>query len=451
MAQKIKSALLNNMGLKLLAVLFSVTLWLIVVNVDDPTQTRTFTTVVNVLNEDVLINAGKYYDIANGNNTVSFRVTAKRSIIEKLSSSDFTATADMNYLEADSRVPVEIAVNRYANSVALSSKALWLYVDINEQVTSRFVINGKTTGTPANGTVVESVNVTPNIITVTGRGDQVTSIAEVEATCDIAGLSGDITENVVPVFYDGAGNVVDVSGMTLSVSSVDVTVNLVNVKTVDIQVRTMGTLAEGLQLESIVPEPATVEIKGEPELLNEVSSIIISEGVVNLSEITTSTSLIVDLTPYLPAGITLADSSKNQIVVFVNLVGNSSKTVSLSTNVLQMLNLKSGYSASFDDVSVTLNMVGNTGILQNLDISTLKGMVDLSGLSEGTHTVAVSFEAIDGVTIDTTAVKVTIKKDSNKKPEPENTNDKENDDEGSEDTENTDNKDNKDNKENTEE
>ena len=36
---KIKRMFLNNWGLKLLALFFSILLWLIVVNVDDPTQT----------------------------------------------------------------------------------------------------------------------------------------------------------------------------------------------------------------------------------------------------------------------------------------------------------------------------------------------------------------------------------------------------------------------------
>ena len=39
---KIKRALTTNIGLKLLALLFALGLWVVVVNVDDPTQTRTF-------------------------------------------------------------------------------------------------------------------------------------------------------------------------------------------------------------------------------------------------------------------------------------------------------------------------------------------------------------------------------------------------------------------------
>ena len=60
---KIKRIFLENWVLKLLAVFFSIVLWLVVVNVDDPTQTKTFTTNVTVVNADVLTDAGRYYEI----------------------------------------------------------------------------------------------------------------------------------------------------------------------------------------------------------------------------------------------------------------------------------------------------------------------------------------------------------------------------------------------------
>ncbi len=54
---KNQTNLLENWALKLLAVFFSIVLWLVVVNVDDPTQTKTFTTNVTVVNADVLTDA----------------------------------------------------------------------------------------------------------------------------------------------------------------------------------------------------------------------------------------------------------------------------------------------------------------------------------------------------------------------------------------------------------
>ena len=121
MKQKFINALTKNVGLKILAVIFSFLLWLVVVNIADPTQTRTFTAVVNITGEDVIYSSGKLYEIKDGINTVSFRVTSKRSIIEKLSPSDFNAVADMHNLENEERVPVTISARSYANSITISN------------------------------------------------------------------------------------------------------------------------------------------------------------------------------------------------------------------------------------------------------------------------------------------------------------------------------------------
>ena len=89
---RLKSALTHNVGLKIGAFFGAVLLWIIVVNVDDPSQSKTFTTNVQMVNEQILTEQGKYYNIPENGNTVSFRVSAKRSIMERLSASDFTAT-----------------------------------------------------------------------------------------------------------------------------------------------------------------------------------------------------------------------------------------------------------------------------------------------------------------------------------------------------------------------
>ena len=52
---RIKNIFLNNIGLKLLAVLFALGLWFLVINFNDPTQTKTYTTSVEVINQEVIL------------------------------------------------------------------------------------------------------------------------------------------------------------------------------------------------------------------------------------------------------------------------------------------------------------------------------------------------------------------------------------------------------------
>ena len=95
MKNNILKSLTNNLGFKILAVIFAFTLWLVVYNIEDPTKTKTFSSNVTVENAEAVTDLDKYYEVVDGSNYVSFSVTAKRSVLDKLEDSDFTAVADM--------------------------------------------------------------------------------------------------------------------------------------------------------------------------------------------------------------------------------------------------------------------------------------------------------------------------------------------------------------------
>ena len=49
-----KKVLINNIGFKILSLIFAIALWIIVVNIDDPDVTRTFSGIpVTTLDENV--------------------------------------------------------------------------------------------------------------------------------------------------------------------------------------------------------------------------------------------------------------------------------------------------------------------------------------------------------------------------------------------------------------
>ena len=63
MLRNVVKILTRNLGLKLLALVFAVTMWMVVVNLDDPTISRPFTIAVTLENEDVITAANKYFEI----------------------------------------------------------------------------------------------------------------------------------------------------------------------------------------------------------------------------------------------------------------------------------------------------------------------------------------------------------------------------------------------------
>lgn len=407
MWMKIKKALTANIGFKILALVFSIALWMIVVNVDDPEQTKTFTATVQVINENVLTDQGKYYTLTDGN-TVSFRVTAQRSVLERLSSSDFTATADMNYLEDDERIPVDITVNRYASSVRISAQRLYLKVEVGDEMDARFSIRGETTGDPADGFAVDEVSVVPNVISVRGPAEYVSKIESVRAYCDVTGRNMDTSETVVPVFYDADGKEVDTTRLQVSVDTVDVYVEIVSVKEVPIVVETSGSLADGLELTGITTDPATVMIKGESSELNRVTNITIPASVISLSDITQDLTTTVDITSYLPDGVALLDSQDAQVSVKVGVAGETTQEFDVPVDNISVRNLERGYTTSFSASTVKVSITALQSELSRLSANSITGYVDVSGLVPGTYNLPITMNLDEDYQVGQATIQITI-------------------------------------------
>ena len=61
MVRRAWKVITNNFGLKLLAALFAVILWLVVVNIDDPKISQRFSATVVIENAEYLTDQGKYF------------------------------------------------------------------------------------------------------------------------------------------------------------------------------------------------------------------------------------------------------------------------------------------------------------------------------------------------------------------------------------------------------
>ena len=89
-AENEKYKFTDNLGLKIIAVIFAAFLWLIVVNLDNPVSTQTFSEVpVTIINEDIILSAGDTYQVL-GEEKVSVVVSATRQVRQKLTKEDMS-------------------------------------------------------------------------------------------------------------------------------------------------------------------------------------------------------------------------------------------------------------------------------------------------------------------------------------------------------------------------
>lgn len=393
MLKKLTKLITNNFGLKLMSLAFAGILWLVVVNIDDPSTTKPFTISVAVENGDAITSQGKYYEIADGGNTVTFQVTANRSVFKALSSSDFKAVADMSKIEDWQRVPIEITATRYTSSVKISSKTQYLEVNVEDLQKKQLVISAGYTGTPADNCAVGNVTIQgSNVLKVSGPASVVSTIASAKATVNVDGMSTTINDSIVPVLYDENGNEVDTTKLTMNIDAVNIRAEIQDIKQVNVSAMVSGTPRDGYVDTDVSYSPQTVAVKGQAAALNTVNEIQIPDGIVDINDATEDVVQTVDISSYLPEGITLANDEEKKIVVTVKIEQIVNKTYAVPTSNLTILNIPEKYKVDFKNDTVNVSIRGLTSDLGKLSADMIHGTVDAAGITDGDRALLVTLE-----------------------------------------------------------
>ena len=153
----------KNLTLKILAFLIAVFLWLIVVNIDDPVDDKTFSNIpVQVTHEEVITDNNNTYQIVDNTQEVNVTVTAQRSVLDKIKAEDIQATADMKELTLRTQVPIEITIKGYAgNYEKATANPTNLQIQIDEEAKNNITITPTTTGTVRGGYEVGALKAVP--------------------------------------------------------------------------------------------------------------------------------------------------------------------------------------------------------------------------------------------------------------------------------------------------
>ena len=428
MGNKILKTLTKNLGFKILAVVFAFILWLVVYNTDDPTVTVSYTTNVTVENASAVTEMNKCYEVLNGTNTVTFAVTAKRSVLNKLEDTDFTAVADMNRMivneEGDeANVPIEITSKRSNSSLKYNGKNKYLEVSLEDLMKRRFIITADTSGKVADGYALGEVTVTnPNVLNVSGPASIVNKIDSVVATIDVEGMSMNLSDNVIPALYDADGQEIDTTKLKLSNTTVTISAKILSVKEIPLVFSTAGAPYGDYRVVEISSKPETVKVKGSSTILNPLSSLTIPGDVLNVSGAREDITTTIDISEYLPDGVELVNASDATVTVTVRIEAYESKKFNLNTSQITVDGLDTNYDLSFEQSTVDVTVSGLKDNLNVLTVSQLSAAIDVTDLGVGTHQVNLELSLDeDNYAYQTITVTVEIKEKA--KDDSENTDD----------------------------
>ena len=307
-----KKKLTDNLGLKILAVLFSVAIWFIVVNISDPVDKTVFRNIpVEILNEDAVTSQGKVYEILDETNVIDVTVWAKRSILDTLGRENIIATADMQEINfMDTMVRIKLSTNKYNDKLdSIVSSTENMMIRVEDMKRKQFMITTRTVGEPADGYILGNVSVEQNLVRVSGPESLVDRMDHAEVSVDVAGLSQDIRTDVTIHLYDADNNPVEEDNLKKSLDQVKVGVEILQTKRVPLVFVTSGAPADGYALTGeIESKPSTVLVAGKGNAIKNIAQIEITDAALNVAGKNSSLATSVDVKKYLPENIILAES-----------------------------------------------------------------------------------------------------------------------------------------------
>lgn len=394
----------DNLGLKIMALVFSALLWLIVANVDNPIGSSTFSNIpVQIKNDDIITSAGEVYQIVS-DDTVSVVVYANREIRQKLSSSDIVATADISEMDTSTNlIPITITIPNYEGKYE-SATAVPRNLRIQREKSGRKVLSltAETDGSePKDGYTLGDLEVDPDSVTITGPESALAKIDRAVARVkDLNGLTKDTKLKAELVLYDKNGNELGQTQLAnnLGDDGLTVSVEILQEKTVPVKFDVSGTPADGYRYTGGASEPESIRICGKGDDIDKVDEISIPASAVSIEGATEPVKKTIDISQYLPDGVRLVDENGGQIKVTATIEEEGTRTIDILVSSIKINNLDSSLGVSYKpDAEVSLRFRGDQSALDVLDISNAVS-VDLSGYTKaGTYEVPVQVNIPDHI------------------------------------------------------
>ncbi|MBT9779700.1 hypothetical protein GPL15_24805 [Clostridium sp. MCC353] len=391
-----KERLTNNLGLKVLSIFLAFFVWLIVVNVSNPVVQRSKEVTVDVINEEVLSAKQLTYEIVGKSKvTVSYEVRTRDAY--KISTSDFHVYADLAELyDVTGSIPLKIEVtNEGARSLlegTPTTNPMVIRVETEGIQRKRFDLEPNVTGTQEDGYAVGSAVLNPDYVYVRGPESLIGQISSVGIPIEIDNANADVEGTAAPVLYDANGKELELGEkVTLNQNAISYQVPILKVKNLNLDFEIQGEVAEGYKYTGVECSLNSVSVVGLKSALASYSTLIIPKEELDITGLTSDKTVEVDLTKYLPEGITMIGDNKT-VTITLKVEALQSRNIRLDLAEVEKTGESEDkiyvYSRTYLDVAVR----GLSEDLDSLTAADLHASLNLENLVDGTNEGILSFQ-----------------------------------------------------------
>lgn len=263
----ITDRLKNNLGLKLLALVFALIIWGLVRNQADPPVMRHRTVSIEVLGvpENLAVAAVTPAQVAA-------TLYGRSSALQQLDRSGFRIVARVT--ETDVRATrVQVEPENLPPGIEIRDLTpLSVKVELDAEVVAKRPVYVELRGNPAEGFTATQPEARPNEVTVSGPSRQVEKVARVVAEVDISGRNVNDPLDIPLVGRDAASLLVPGIEITPAQASVTVPLRRIDSRTVPVA-PVITSVPRGFSLESVSVRPVVVTVSGTARLLTGLDTV----------------------------------------------------------------------------------------------------------------------------------------------------------------------------------
>lgn len=401
-----KSKFTMDIGWKLLSLIIAIGLWFMVINTENPVETRSYTAAIQLQNEEALTERG--YVVVNDDELSSTRVTVRlrgqRLALDALSQSStrVQAVVDLSdviysYSGEPVSVPVDIVIPSVVNNSfeILSKSVQTVSVDIQPYVNKDFDVKAVVNTTDETAKELANAVASPGSVTVYGARSIVESVAEVRAYVSPETVEDGMVMTAVPVAYNADGVVV--GDVTFGTEELSVMITLDEVKSVRVNLSLTGEVADGYEITDYYTTPETMEVAGDAAALSRLNSINLPD--IDVTGLEANSGYEFSAGDYLPDGLRALDGGRITATVIVEEEETKELIIPVES-VTWGDTLAEGYMASISGEDISISVKGVASVIDTLTAADVEAHIDLDGLEEGEHDdVYVRFELPEGVSL----------------------------------------------------
>lgn len=396
--ERIKGFFKTNINLKIFSLLFAFVMWFIVMSSLNPSEIKSYSSSLTINGvEDLLENDIVCLNLDElESQVVRIRIKASRPDLSSLDKNKdkLTAMIDISRFSAyyDQDLTDSFLVNVIPNLsvyssayeiVGYSPSSLNIKLDrlVEFTVPVRVIVLNDTSAGYVHGEPQAAVS----YVTVKGPESMKNSISYAGLQIDLSDVTFDTVISETPVLFNDSGKVVDSDLFEVKGGSIDVTVGVLKEGEIAVEPPEYnGTAAVGYSVTDVIVEPDILKVVGK-ETSVEISPVVLPS--INISGASDSIVRTFNVEELLAEkGLEAVSDEYKSVRVEIVIEEEEPTIVQIPASAISITGLGEGFELGEALSGISIEVYGNKDIISAADIS---GRIDLSGLSEGVHTVEV--------------------------------------------------------------